>query len=380
MPSAFGVFLRALAQRSGETTTVFAHRIDEPTGIEDMELGPPTVRWVDLGPRRSAPQRLFSPGQELKRLREELADVDVLVIHGPTPLLPRLVAAARPRPAVLLIWGDYGGWRPQQRFSTLRNIGIGAFMRVYARQQRRAAKGLLAFINNPDLAPTIDGADIKMVTFSTVTQADLAENTTSPQWSSTKGRDEPVRLIYAGRIVRDKGVLEAVRTVKLLKDRGYAATLELLGWAEKGDPIEEQITALAAELCVASSVSLGGYVPAGPELLDRYRQADVFILPTFWDSLPRAMLEAMAVGLPVVTTSVGGIAHFFTDRENLLFADPHRVDTIADAIEALITDPALRTRVADGGRAWSRQHSVEADCETIIGEIEHTLHKQSAGR
>jgi glycosyltransferase involved in cell wall biosynthesis len=369
LPSATGNFVSSLAEKAGGSMTLYLHG-GTGTGIEDMTMGPPDVRAVDLGQRGSAPARFFRPRKYLKRFDPSRDGLDAVLIQGPSPLLPHLIAAAYPVPVGLLIWGDIASWRAQPQFPAWRNTAIRAWAKLYGLRQRWASRGLLAFVNDPHLSATVPGAILKDVTFTPVTQAMVADvEPSSDEWEPEKGHSEPVRLVYGGRIVRDKGVLECVRCVATLRYRGYNASLDLFGWTDPSDPVADELGSVARELGVADVVRIRDYVPSGPPLMRAFAECDVFVIPTYWDSLPRSMLEAMAVGLPVVASAVGGIDHHLRNEETALLIQPRNPDQVADAVERLICDSALRRKLASNGRAWSTAHTQDAESETIVAEI-----------
>lgn len=370
LPSAVGNLVRTLARASGGMMTLYLHGSSGRVGIEDMQLAPPLVRAVDIGPRRSAPARFFSPGRSLRGFQPGSDGAEAVIVQGPSPLLPHIVRACHDVPVILFIWGDYAGWRSQTQFPAWRNAAIRSWAMLYGMRQRRASRGHLAFVNNPQLISSVPHATVKTVTFTTVSQASIAAlEPVSTDWGPDKARTDPLRLLYSGRIVRDKGVLEAVRCLDALRARGYTATLDLVGWTQDSDPVLDDVRRLARSLDVEALVHIGGYIPSGPELFRAYARADVFVIPTYWDSLPRSMLEAMAIGLPVVASNVGGIGHFFRDRDTALLIEPRRVDQLADAIEQLILDPELRKRVSGNGRVWSLEHTQEVETEEIVSEV-----------
>jgi glycosyltransferase involved in cell wall biosynthesis len=281
----------------------------------------------------------------------------------------------------LFIGGDYAGWRSQPQFTAWRNASIRLWAALYGLAQRRASRGHLAFVNSPQLMSSVPHAVVKTVTFTSLSRTAIASlDAVSTEWPPATGKAEPVRLLYSGRIVRDKGLLEAVSCLEILQRRGYAATLDLVGWTNPSDPVLNDIRSLAERIGVADQVRVRGYVPAGDELMRVYAQANVFVIPTYWDSLPRSMLEAMAVGLPVVASAVGGISHYFRDLQTAMLVDPRSAEQIADAVETLIVDAQLRTKIAANGRAWSLEHTQEAECEAIVSEIRTHIASAKVGR
>jgi len=138
---------------------------------------------------------------------------------------------------------------------------------------------------------------------------------------------------------------------------------------EKGG--EELLTALAPRLGrdVVVDVVTGDAVPAragvaqhrighaDPALVQLYRDADVFALPSFGDSLPWTVLEALAVGIPVVSTDVGGTPEVLgRSGERGLLVGRHDVAGLRAAIDALLADPARRRRMGVAGRSHVEEH------------------------
>lgn len=93
-----------------------------------------------------------------------------------------------------------------------------------------------------------------------------------------------------------------------------------------------------------------GLRPGSPELQSLYRQADVAVLPTLGDASPFAVVEAMAYGLPVVTTAVGAVAETVTDGVDALVVPPDDAAALATALQRLVDDADLRSRLGRHGR------------------------------
>jgi glycosyltransferase involved in cell wall biosynthesis len=98
-----------------------------------------------------------------------------------------------------------------------------------------------------------------------------------------------------------------------------------------------------------------------------YRDFDAFVLPTKpGEGVPRVLLEAMANGLPVVTTSVAGITSLIEHDQNGLLVNGDDAGAIAAAIRRLIDDPTLRRRLIDNGYLTARAHTVERQAEQMM--------------
>ncbi len=142
---------------------------------------------------------------------------------------------------------------------------------------------------------------------------------------------DPLRVLFVGRLVPEKGPADLVAALD------GAANLEL---RLAGDgPLRHELPAGSL---------LGGV--AQDQLPDLYAWADVFALPSYAEGLPVVLMEALATGLPVVTTPVAGIPELVVDGETGLLIEPGDRAALSAAIERL-RDPALRERLGAAGRA-----------------------------
>ena len=109
------------------------------------------------------------------------------------------------------------------------------------------------------------------------------------------------------------------------------------------------------------------------------RESDVFVLPSYFEALPVGVLEAMACGVPVVATSVGGIPDVIEDRVNGLLVEPGQPDALARAIVTILTDDALRSRLREAARSDVRKRfsteSVIKDLGTLYRELGIQVHR-----
>ncbi len=157
-------------------------------------------------------------------------------------------------------------------------------------------------------------------------------------------RQGPLRVLYVGQIGRRKGAHDLLAAAAELKVKGRAIDLHLVGPAQ----LEGELEA-AREL--ADRLSLGGGVHfhgtlEGEALLERYRQSDVFALPSYNEGIPAVLYEAGAFELPVVTTPVGGIPDLIRNERNGLLVEPGRGDQLVAALERLASDSELAGRIA----------------------------------
>ena len=165
----------------------------------------------------------------------------------------------------------------------------------------------------------------------------------------TLNEPEPV-VLFLGHLLRDKGVYDLVRAFAQVAAQFPRARLVLGGI---GNIVE--VEQLATQLGIGERVACPGWL--GPQQKNAaLGGSTVFVLPSYAEGMPMALLEAMSWGLPVIATPVGGIPQVVTSESNGLLIEPGNVAALAAALTRLLQDPALSGRL---GRA-ARQ-TIEAD-------------------
>lgn len=142
---------------------------------------------------------------------------------------------------------------------------------------------------------------------------------------------QPLRLLTYGRYVHKKGFDVLLEAFKKLLDSGVDARLIIGG----SGPEAEALEALSAELGIAGKVKLGVWIDDVSVALD---EADIFVLPSRDEPFGIVMLEAMARGLPIVTTRTQGPTQVLTD-ESAYFADIDSVDTLLAGLQQVVANP-----------------------------------------
>jgi glycosyltransferase involved in cell wall biosynthesis len=158
-------------------------------------------------------------------------------------------------------------------------------------------------------------------------------------------------IISVGRLVEKKGFADLVSACQRLKSWGTDFRCDIIGTGPLEQRLKEQIQQCGLESCMR----LLGSMPQ-KELRQHYDKAQVFALSCIEgsdgdrDILPNVLKEAMAVGVPVVTTRLPGIEELITHGENGLLVPPGDSEALATALECLLTDAALRRRLAGSAR------------------------------
>jgi glycosyltransferase involved in cell wall biosynthesis len=142
-----------------------------------------------------------------------------------------------------------------------------------------------------------------------------------------------------------------LRATRLLIDRGVSLRVCAVGQG----PLEEEVEALHRELDLDGIVTLTGYRPDAVRLM---AGCDVFALGSKWEGLPVALMEASALGLPIVTTRVGGVPDAFHDGADALLVAPGSPGALADGIERVLTDERLAARLGAAASARASDFDV----------------------
>jgi len=154
-----------------------------------------------------------------------------------------------------------------------------------------------------------------------------------------------INLLFLGRIGQRKGAFDLIKAFSLLPIE-YKNRSSLI---MAGDGDLEQAGNLIKSLDLENHIKLPGWI----ELDERdilLTQADVFVLPSYNEGLPLAMLEAMAWELPVIVTPVGGIAEIVTQSENGLIVKPGNIEELSNALKLLIENENLRLSLGEKAR------------------------------
>ena len=186
----------------------------------------------------------------------------------------------------------------------------------------------------------------------------------------------PPRIAAVGRLVEKKGFADLVTACALLRDRGLACRCEIVGTG----PLELALRALMQRCGLEDRVQLLGLRPRS-EVVAHIRDAAVLAAPCVIgsdgdrDGLPTVLLEAMALGTPCVSTDVTGIPELLQGDESGLVVPQHDPAALAAALERLLTDPALRVRLASCARP---RVEAEFDIRRTAGQLRAVFREASS--
>jgi glycosyltransferase involved in cell wall biosynthesis len=307
------------------------------------------------------------------RLKAWVDRCDVIHLRVPTPaaIFAFRAAMTARKPVFLLVVGDYQALLPHLPYRGAKKRLFGWYVAFEEWALRHMTSRALTFANGAALhrKHQHDGARIIETKTTTLAKEDINDRTDV----TTSGR---IRALTVSRIDPRKGLRALPAAIAQLVADGIDISLDVVGPTIGliGNDEQAAIEREAVERGVGDRVRMLGAVPLD-QLMAKYREYDYFILPTQpGEGIPRVLLEAMANGLPIVTTGVSGITSLIADGDNgVLIADGSSA-AVADAVRMLTADGALRRRVIQGGYRTARRHTLEQQAADMMQVVREELH------
>ncbi|NEU78908.1 glycosyltransferase family 4 protein [Nostoc sp. UIC 10630] len=176
-----------------------------------------------------------------------------------------------------------------------------------------------------------------------------------------------ISLVCCGRVGQRKGTFDLIKAFANLPNHQKKYTQLILA----GDGEIEKAQQLAASLNLSDQVTFLGWINSEKrdEVLS---QADVFILPSYNEGLPLAILEAMGWSLPVIATPVGGISELVISNQNGLLVTPGNIKQLSSAMELLIENENLRLSLGSNARKNVEPLDIK-NCSIRLADIYNSL-------
>jgi colanic acid/amylovoran biosynthesis glycosyltransferase len=182
----------------------------------------------------------------------------------------------------------------------------------------------------------------------------------------------PPLILTIGRLIAKKGFADLIRACGVLAERGTSCRCEIIGEG----PLEQELRDQAKQLNLDTQITFSGAQPQH-QIRQRLAAANVFVLPSIVDAeggsdnLPTVIMEAMATGLPIISTNVGGIPEMVIQNETGFLVQPGDVSGLAHAIEKVANDRSLAEKFGQTGyeralRLFSIEKNVRELCALIL--------------
>jgi glycosyltransferase involved in cell wall biosynthesis len=299
------------------------------------------------------------------RLRDEHYDLIHVFFSLPTGALLPFLRLGRTPVIVSLRGSDVPGYDPCHRSLHRAHRLLRPLTRWIWRRATRViavceSLGRLALRTDPSLEYSVIPNGVDLGRF-------------RPPATRRPRRAQPVRCIAVARLVERKGLGDLIQAIASL-ERGRFA-LEIVG----SGPDEEMLRELAKLLGVEREVTFAGPVDRS-ELPNRYRQADIFTLAPWGEAFGNVFAEAMASGLPIVGSTVGGVPELVEHGRNGYLVPPREPIALAAAIRLLADNPERRAEIGRHNRAQAEANLTWARATTRYLAVYHGVLRRAPAR
>ncbi|WP_434796077.1 glycosyltransferase family 4 protein [Staphylococcus equorum] len=155
---------------------------------------------------------------------------------------------------------------------------------------------------------------------------------------------------YVGRIVKDKGISELIKSFQKLQELKYNIKLLIVGDFEKADSISDE------EIKILKNDSNIVWVNRVDNPVAYFNNMDVFVFPTYREGFGNVSIEAQLLKVPVITTNVTGAKDTVINGETGFIVEKNEVDAIVEKIELLINDENYRKNLGENGKKWIEKY------------------------
>lgn len=224
----------------------------------------------------------------------------------------------------------------------------GSLMRAItlAGYRATAAKGTRFVFQNQDDLNTVRSF-FGMRNFSSELIRGSGVDTERFPFEALPNRGGVPHVVFPARLIREKGVFEFLAAIRILKARQVSGSFELVGDLDPNNP--SSLTSVELEHAVAEG--LVEWHGRSTDMVKTYRRADIVVLPSYREGLPKALLEAASMGRPMVATDVPGCREVVLPHKTGLLAPLGDVEALASALEMLVGDAEMRNRLGRGARS-----------------------------
>jgi glycosyltransferase involved in cell wall biosynthesis len=334
------------------------------------------LKFISLGPEGKFWDHFSNKQRTRSRLKNYIGKTDILILR-----LPSYKAYAiwkhlgRPRLTLQLFVGN-----PMFTASNwYENVLSYLFRKIRSILNDWRMRKISQYSQGPLVANSVSlqkvwssklGRDVNLVHTSSLSENDILKEVKLPVKLS-----DPIRLLFVGRISFEKGIRELFSALSILDNqREGCYTLDIVG--AESDMGGLTLHQLAAQYGVSTQINYRGVIPFGEKLFEAYKNADVFILPSYHEGMPHAIWESMSQGTPVIATPVGGVGDFFQDTVDIIIINIKDSEGIAHAVRRLEGDEVLREKLIDNGLKKVIKITKESQSQEIVRILQEKWQEQ----
>lgn len=171
-------------------------------------------------------------------------------------------------------------------------------------------------------------------------------------------------VLFLARIIKEKGVFESLEAFQSFQKKHAEVSLVMAGNGEDLEAAKAYVTKHNIP-----NVTFTGDV-RGERKKQCYKQADLYLFPSYTEGMPNSLLEAMGMGLPIITSRVGAVPDFFEDGKMGIMIDRHSVEEIMQALESLYRQRTELSEMSKYNTQYAAEHFVD---QVVITKLEQTF-------
>jgi glycosyltransferase involved in cell wall biosynthesis len=361
--SSFGLVIAELS-RHFERVILAVPRLAADSPQLDYTL-PKNVEFRGLPAMTSAVDGLRKTRVIAEIYQQTIAEADAVFARGVMiPAVPTIYQKCQQGAIPLVHWlvGN-----PEALLMSHRRYGpvmdhLGRlFVRRWERQVRRGYRRggpVCLLCNGQEIADRFGDGPTEVTVSTTLRPADIHP----PRKDSTPS--DPLRILTVAYIRPEKGIEYLLEAMSLLKTQGEVH-LDLVGSRDRYPAYQAKLDHLIAQHGLEERIHWKGHADRA-DLAAHFARADLFVLPTLSEGTPRVLLEAMAHGVPLVASRVGGIPDSVAQEVNGLLVPPKDPALLAAACTRVFADSQLRHGLVESGLEFARTHTVDQFSDRIV--------------
>lgn len=163
-------------------------------------------------------------------------------------------------------------------------------------------------------------------------------------------KDKIRTLLFVARVIKDKGIYETIDSLRIIQKSYPYVRLMVVGDGEELKYVKHYVS----DQNIRGVEFMGAL--SGKSLADCYKKGDIYLLPTRSEGMATTILEAMAFGLPVITTPVGGVVDFFENGKNGFFIEDYDPEKYADIVSNLINSPDKISEISKQNFQYAKEN------------------------
>ena len=165
------------------------------------------------------------------------------------------------------------------------------------------------------------------------------------QYRCLPNAERPTTILFVGRLAAEKGLRILFASIANLARQNYSVKLQLIG----DGPDRDSLQALAMQLKIDHLIEFSGF-KSQEEIRSALHKSAIFVLPSFAEGVPVSLMEAMACGVPVIATNVGGVSELVQHESTGLLVAPSDAEGIVNAIIKYLDEPGFAAQVSARAR------------------------------